>query len=99
MQDDEASSGEASWGELWQRRYRKMMLLAAGLPLLQQASGINSVIFYSSSVSTVVCLFFAVSCSALSLVLSIACRVLSCLHIACNVPCLGANGFWLMRAI
>ncbi|KAK9819874.1 hypothetical protein WJX72_003513 [[Myrmecia] bisecta] len=42
--------GEASWSELFSPRYRRIMMLAAGLPLLQQASGINTVIFYSSQV-------------------------------------------------
>ena len=35
---------------LFHPRYRKIMLLAAGLPLLQQFSGINSVILYGSEV-------------------------------------------------
>lgn len=38
------------WDSLWERQYRWMMLLALGLPLLQQASGINTVVFYSSQV-------------------------------------------------
>lgn len=51
MQEDEELSGEGAWSDLVQRRYRRMMVLAVSLPLLQQASGINSVTFYSSSVS------------------------------------------------
>lgn len=51
MQEDEELSGEGNWSDLVQRRYRRMMVLAVSLPLLQQASGINSVTFYSSSVS------------------------------------------------
>ena len=51
IQDDEEVGGEGSWGDLVQRRYRRMMVLAVSLPLLQQASGINSITFYSSSVS------------------------------------------------
>ena len=52
MQEDEDVGGEGAWGDLVQPRYRRMMVLAVSLPLLQQASGINSITFYSSSVST-----------------------------------------------
>jgi hypothetical protein len=38
------------WEQLLQRRYRWMMVLALGLPLLQQASGVNTVVYYSSQV-------------------------------------------------
>jgi hypothetical protein len=38
------------WLGLFKREYRWMMTLAIGLPLLQQASGINTVIYYSSEV-------------------------------------------------
>lgn len=38
--------GEAAWADLLKPRYRRMMLLAAGLPLLQQLSGINSVVYF-----------------------------------------------------
>lgn len=41
---------EAGWGELFSKRYRLMTALALGLPILQQLSGINSVIFFSSEV-------------------------------------------------
>ena len=51
VQDDEELCGEGEWSDLVQRRYRRMMVLAVSLPLLQQASGINSITFYSSSVS------------------------------------------------
>ena len=51
MQEDEEVGGEGAWGDLVQPRYRRMMVLAVSLPLLQQASGINSITFYSSSVS------------------------------------------------
>lgn len=44
----ERSAG--GWDSLLQRQYSWMMLLALGLPLLQQASGINTVIFFSSQV-------------------------------------------------
>ena len=50
MQDDEEVGGEGGWDDLVQPRYRRMMVLAVSLPLLQQASGINSITFYSSSV-------------------------------------------------
>jgi hypothetical protein len=42
--------GQGRWGELLNRRYRKMMVLAIGLPLFQMLSGINTVTFYSSEV-------------------------------------------------
>jgi hypothetical protein len=38
------------WSALWEPKYRRVMILAAALPLAQQASGINTVIFYSSQV-------------------------------------------------
>lgn len=41
---------QGGWGSLLKARYRRIMVLAAGLPLLQQASGINTVVFYSSDV-------------------------------------------------
>ena len=43
---------EGGWGSLLKRRYRRIMILASALPILQQASGINSVVFYSSDVRT-----------------------------------------------
>lgn len=46
VKDDQAGT----WEDLLSMRYRRIMLLAAGLPLLQQASGINTVIYYSSQV-------------------------------------------------
>ncbi|KAL3148888.1 hypothetical protein ABBQ32_001758 [Trebouxia sp. C0010 RCD-2024] len=48
--EDEDVAGEGGWDDLVQPRYRRMMVLAVSLPLLQQASGINSITFYSSSV-------------------------------------------------
>ena len=51
LQEDEDLGGEGQWGDLVQPRYRRMIVLAVSLPLLQQASGINSITFYSSSVS------------------------------------------------
>ena len=38
------------WAALRRPEYRRVMVLAAALPLAQQASGINTVIFYSSQV-------------------------------------------------
>lgn len=46
----EQSTVEGGWGALLKRRYRRIMILAAALPILQQASGINTVVFYSSDV-------------------------------------------------
>ena len=43
-----AGAAAAGWASLWEPRYRRVMVLAAALPLTQQASGINTVIFYSS---------------------------------------------------
>lgn len=45
-----SGGGAAGWAALWEPRYRRVMVLAAALPLTQQASGINTVIFYSSQV-------------------------------------------------
>ncbi|KAK9919103.1 hypothetical protein WJX75_009435 [Coccomyxa subellipsoidea] len=47
---EEDSGLEGGWGALLKRRYRRIMILAAALPILQQASGINTVVFYSSDV-------------------------------------------------
>ncbi|KAK9788826.1 hypothetical protein WJX73_001137 [Symbiochloris irregularis] len=44
------SDRKAGWGALLEKRYRRIMVLAACLPLLQQGSGINTVILYSSQV-------------------------------------------------
>eukprot|EP00899_Mesostigma_viride_P006409 jgi/Mesvir1/1576/Mv14546-RA.3 len=41
---------EATWGEVFSSKYRNILILAAALPFLQQLSGINTVIFYSSFV-------------------------------------------------
>lgn len=45
--DDQAGT----WGDLLSPQYHRIMLLAAGLPLFQQGSGINTVIYYSSQVN------------------------------------------------
>jgi hypothetical protein len=47
---DQGSRTAGGWDCLLERQYRWMMLLALGLPLLQQASGINTVVYYSSQV-------------------------------------------------
>jgi hypothetical protein len=48
---EEGGAGvKGGWGALLRRRYRRIMILAAGLPIWQQASGINTVVFYSSDV-------------------------------------------------
>ena len=49
--DAEGLGGEGTWSDLVEPRYRRMMVLGTGLALLQQASGINSITFCSSSVS------------------------------------------------
>eukprot|EP00887_Chlorella_sp_A99_P005345 scaffold1.g5345.t1 len=41
---------QPGWSTLWQPRYRRVLVLAGALQVLQQTSGINTVIFYSSSV-------------------------------------------------
>lgn len=46
----EAPGEPGGWGALLLRRYRLIMVLAAALPLWQQLSGINTVVFYSSEV-------------------------------------------------
>jgi hypothetical protein len=46
----QGSRTAGGWDCLLERQYRWMMLLALGLPLLQQASGINTVVYYSSQV-------------------------------------------------
>lgn len=49
--EEEQGQGAAlGWSALWEPRYRRVMILAVALPIAQQASGINTVIFYSSQV-------------------------------------------------
>ncbi|KAL4859569.1 Plastidic glucose transporter 4 [Chlorella vulgaris] len=38
------------WSALLQPRYRRVMVLASAIPLLQQLSGINSIVFFSTKV-------------------------------------------------
>lgn len=45
-----AEQEHLGWGALAAPRYRRVMVLAAALPLAQQASGINTVIFFSTQV-------------------------------------------------
>lgn len=45
-----AASEDLGWSAQWQPRYRRAMFLASSVALLQQTSGINTVIFYSSTV-------------------------------------------------
>ena len=47
----EGAAAVGGWGALFRRRYRRIMVLASSLPIWQQASGINTVVFYSSDVS------------------------------------------------
>ena len=43
---------QGGWSALFHGRYRRIMVLASALPVLQQLSGINTVVFYSSDVSS-----------------------------------------------
>jgi hypothetical protein len=45
-----AARRKEGWGGLVKYEYRRMLALAVMLPLTQQASGINTVIYYSSMV-------------------------------------------------
>lgn len=45
-----AEAQQLGWGALGLKRYRRVMILAVALPLAQQASGINTVMFYSTQV-------------------------------------------------
>lgn len=47
---DGGEGASLGWSALWEPRYRRVMVLAAAIPLAQQASGINTVVFYSSQV-------------------------------------------------
>lgn len=47
-----AARRKEGWAGLGKREYRRMLSLSVMLPLLQQASGINSVIYFSSMVRT-----------------------------------------------
>ena len=48
------AAGEAGgFGALLAPRYRRVMVLAAALPLLQQASGINTIVFFSTQASSI----------------------------------------------
>jgi hypothetical protein len=49
-QEQQGQEQHLGWSALWQPRYRRVMILAAALPLAQQASGINTVIFFSTQV-------------------------------------------------
>jgi hypothetical protein len=49
-QEQQGQEPHLGWSALWQPRYRRVMILAAALPLAQQASGINTVIFFSTQV-------------------------------------------------
>ncbi|CAL5223439.1 g5955 [Coccomyxa viridis] len=49
--DDQAGEPQqGGWSALFDGRYRRIMILASALPILQQLSGINTVVFYSSDV-------------------------------------------------
>eukprot|EP00898_Chlorokybus_atmophyticus_P004831 jgi/Chlat1/5349/Chrsp35S05279 len=46
----EPKAADVGWGELTSKKYRKLMVLALAMPVLQQISGINTVIYYSATV-------------------------------------------------
>ncbi len=41
---------KASWGEVFQRRWRQPLLIAVGLAVFQQITGINAIIYYASQI-------------------------------------------------
>lgn len=45
-----ATEGESSWGEVFAARWRKPLVVAGGLAVLQQLTGINAVIYYANSI-------------------------------------------------
>jgi MFS transporter, SP family, galactose:H+ symporter len=45
-----ASEVQASWGEVFSARWRKPLVVAAGLAVLQQLTGINAVIYYANTI-------------------------------------------------
>lgn len=49
-ENPQAIEEDATWGELLSRRYRKVVLVGAGLFMIQQFSGINAVVFFSTAV-------------------------------------------------
>eukprot|EP00878_Enallax_costatus_P015475 GHUV01016210.1.p1 GENE.GHUV01016210.1~~GHUV01016210.1.p1 ORF type:complete len:748 (+),score=249.62 GHUV01016210.1:490-2733(+) len=61
-----SNRGLEGWESLFARRYRLMMALAVGLPLLQQASGINTVVYYSSKVFAAAGLKSAITASIIT---------------------------------
>ncbi|KAG6558001.1 hypothetical protein Mapa_000180 [Marchantia paleacea] len=52
LSDNSSSSSEenAGWGELFSKRYRKIVAVGAALFLFQQFAGINAVVYYSTAV-------------------------------------------------
>lgn len=45
-----AADVQASWGEVFSQRWRKPLVVAAGLAVLQQLTGINAVIYYANTI-------------------------------------------------
>jgi len=46
----EVGEEDASWGELFGKRYQKVVIIGATMLLIQQFSGINAVVFFSTTV-------------------------------------------------
>ena len=46
---------QGGWSALFLGKYRRIMILASALPIMQQLSGINTVVFYSSDVRHSAC--------------------------------------------
>ncbi len=45
-----AAEHQASWGEVFARRWRKPLIAAGGLAVLQQLTGINAIIYYANTI-------------------------------------------------
>lgn len=49
---DEKQGSAEGWGALLKKKYRWMVVLSVGIPMLQQLSGVNTVVLYSSQLFT-----------------------------------------------
>ncbi|MCB8955539.1 MAG: sugar porter family MFS transporter [Nocardioides sp.] len=45
-----ASEQQASWGEVFSRTWRRPLIVAGGLAVLQQLTGINAIIYYANTI-------------------------------------------------